>query len=124
MSDEISKSLQTIFKSYSISIVDKVNTLTDETAKDLKKELAQTSPVGYRGKLKKSWRLKKEMIGGIDEKVTVHSTEYQIVHLVENGHVTRDGKSRSRAYHFVKKAVDKIIPEYEKAVEEAVKNAE
>lgn len=124
MSDSLYTSLSRILNDYTQTVTDKVNNVTDKTAKALKKEIAATSPVGYRGKLKKSWRIKKEKVGGIDLRETIHSTEYRLVHLVEKGHVTKHGTSRARAYHFMAKAVDKIIPDYEKAVEEAIENAE
>lgn len=124
MSDSLYTQLTRLLDDYTQTVTDKVNNVTDKTAKALKKEIADTSPVGYRKKLKKSWRIKKEKVGGVDLRATVHSTQYRIVHLVEKGHVTRNGTSRTRAYHFMAKAVDKIIPDYEKAVEEAIENAE
>lgn len=122
MGIELGGALKGLLDDYHTEIIDAVNEATIAAAEELKIEVENTAPVGKRKKLRKSWRLKSEKVGGLDERQTLHSTEYRLVHLVENGHVIRGGTSRSRAYHFIQKATDKIIPEYEKAVEEAISN--
>ncbi len=122
MNISLGDAIKEILEDYSTDIIDAVNRVTDETAEELKSEVEETAPTGKRKKLRKSWRLEKEKLGGIDERVTLHSTEYRIVHLVENGHVTKHGTSRARAYHFIQKATDKIMPVYEEAIKEAISN--
>lgn len=119
---ELDEQLSDILNEYAKNVTDKVNALTETTARSLQRELAASAPVGKRKKLKKSFKISKEKLGGISLKATVHSTEYRLLHLVENGHLTRDGTSRSQASHFIQKAVEKTIPEFEKAVEKAVKS--
>ncbi len=122
MNISLGDAIKEILEDYSTDIIDAVNRVTDETAEELKSEVEETAPTGKRKKLRKSWRLEKEKLGGIDERVTLHSTEYRIVHLVENGHITKHGTSRARAYHFIQKATDKIMPVYEEAIKEAISN--
>lgn len=45
---------------------------------------------------------------------------HRLTHLLVHGHETRDG-GRTRANPFLKNALDRVLPEYEKDVQEAVK---
>lgn len=45
----------------------------------------------------------------------------RLTHLLVHGHETRDG-GRTRADPFLQNALDAVLPDYEKEVEEAVKN--
>lgn len=117
---ELGDALNEILSEYTESTTDTLNTLTGTTAESLRKRLNETSPVGSRKKMRRSFRTDAKVIGGISKICTVYSTEYRLLHLVENGHLTRNGTTRTKAAGFVKKAVDEIIPEYEKAVEKAV----
>lgn len=45
---------------------------------------------------------------------------HRLTHLLVHGHATKDG-GRTKADPFLQKALDRVLPEYEKAVEEAVK---
>lgn len=105
---------------YGDNLTSKLNALTEKTANELKKEFSATAPEGKRRKLKKSFLITKEKLAGLSIKATVHSSEYRLLHLVENGHVTRNGSTRSRASHFMQKATDKILPQYESAIERTV----
>lgn len=46
---------------------------------------------------------------------------HRLTHLLVHGHETRDG-GRTTASPFLQDALDDVLPDYEKAVEEAVKN--
>lgn len=117
---DFDEQLNDILEEYSTSLTSKLNSLTEKTAKELKDEFGRTAPKGKRKKLYKSFVITKEKLAGMSIKATVHSTEYRLLHLVENGHLTRNGKDKTKAYHFMQKATDKIIPQYETAVERAV----
>lgn len=119
MKKDFDAQLSEILGDYKKNLAEKLHALTTTTADELKRKLGQTAPVGYRKKLKKSFRISKSKIG-LSAKEVVHSTEYRLLHLVENGHVKRNG-GRTRASHFVAKAVDEVTPKYQKAVEEVVK---
>lgn len=47
---------------------------------------------------------------------------HRLTHLLVDGHETRDG-GRTRGDPFLQNALDAVLPDYEKEVEEAVKNA-
>lgn len=123
MKKDFDVQLSEILGDYEKDLTEQLNELTETTSDALKRKLGQTAPVGYRKKLKKSFRVSKEKGSGIayrNVKAIVYSTEYRLLHLVENGHVKKNG-GRTRASHFVAKAVDEIIPKYEKGAEEVVK---
>lgn len=46
---------------------------------------------------------------------------HRLTHLLVHGHATRDG-GRTKADPFLQNALDRVLPEYENAVKEAVKN--
>jgi hypothetical protein len=92
----------------------------DQLVKDTK----TTAPVGNR---KKHYRdsIKGKKTSDDDRSVTytwyVDGPDYRLSHLLENGHVLRDG-GRVEGTHFIKNASDPILEKYIKAVEEVVKN--
>jgi hypothetical protein len=51
----------------------------------------------------------------------VKAPHYRRTHLIVHGHATRDG-GRTRANPFLQNALDSVLPEYEKEVEEVLKN--
>ena len=116
---DFSEQLSDTLTDFSKNLYTKLDEISESTANTLKKDISQNSPIGSREKLRKSWKIAKGSFAGLTHRFTIHSSEYRILHLVENGHVMRNGK-RLEGSHFMKKAADKIIPEYEKAVEKAV----
>lgn len=109
-----------ILEDYSTAITNTVNEQTEKAANQLKKDIAADSPVKT-GKQKKSWRVTKEKVAGLDLKAIVHSTDYRKVHLLENGHLTRDGVTRTKPIRYVSTNEEKIIKQYEQAVATAIK---
>jgi hypothetical protein len=51
----------------------------------------------------------------------VKAPDYRLTHLLVKGHATKDG-GRTKANPFLQNALDQVLPEYEKEVEEAVKS--
>ena len=50
----------------------------------------------------------------------VKAPNHRLTHLLVHGHATKNG-GRTKASPFLQNALDEVLPEYEKAVEEAVK---
>ena len=118
--NNLDEAIADILEDYSTVITNAVNEQTEKAANQLKKDIAADSPVKT-GKQKKSWRVTKEKVAGLDLKAIVHSTDYRKVHLLENGHLTRDGVTRTKPIRYVSTNEEKIIKQYEQAVATAIK---
>ena len=116
----LDEALSDVLTNYATNLREAINADTEAAAQKLRKAIQAEAPVKT-GKQKKSWRIAKEYLGGIDLKTVVHSTDYRKVHLLENGHLTRDGRSRTRPTYYVSRNADRIIKEYEEQVAETIK---
>ena len=112
--------LEGVLDNYATDLREAINADTEAAAQKLRKAIQAEAPVKT-GKQKKSWRIAKEYLGGVDLKTVVHSTDYRKVHLLENGHVTRNGVTRTRATYYVSSNADRICKEYEEQVAETIK---
>ena len=112
----ISETLET----YATEITETVNELTIKTSNVLKKDISADAPVST-GKQKKSWRVTKEKLAGRSIVAIVHSTDYRKVHLLENGHLTRNGMTRTKPIRYVSTNEEKIVKQYEQDVVKAIK---
>ena len=119
MSD-FDEALESVLDNYATELRTAINADTEVAAQRLRKAISAEAPV-MTGKQKKSWRIAKEYLGGVDLKTVVHSTDYRKVHLLENGHLTRDGKTRTKPTYYVSSNAERIIQEYEQTVAETIK---
>lgn len=120
MSVELDDALADVLTNYATNLREAINADTEAAAQRLKKAISADAPVKS-GKQKKSWRITREYLGGIDLKTVVHSTDYRKVHLLENGHLTRNGMTRTKPTHYVSNNAEKIMKEYEEIVAETIK---
>lgn len=118
--DDLSDVLAEILDDYSTDIREAVNLTTEQTANELKKAIVADAPVG-KGTQKKSWRVTKEKAAGLDLVAVVHSTDYRKVHLLENGHVTRNGVTRTKGTGYVSKNEDAIVSKYPEKLAQAIR---
>lgn len=119
MSD-FDEALESVLDNYATELRTAINADTEAAAQRLRKAISAEAPV-MTDKQKKSWRIAKEYLGGVDLKTVVHSTDYRKVHLLENGHLTRDGKTRTKPTYYVSSNAERIIQEYEQTVAETIK---
>lgn len=112
--------LANVLNDYATDLRTAINADTEAAAQKLRKAIQAEAPVKT-GKQKKSWRITKEYLGGVDLKTVVHSTDYRKVHLLENGHLTRNGKTRTRATHYVSSNAERIMKEYEQQLAETIR---
>jgi len=108
-----------VLESYADEVMNAVNQTTDQAAKELRSAIAKDAPVET-GKQKRSWKITKER-KGLENMAIVHSTDYRKVHLLENGHLTRDGVTRTKALNYVGKNADKVLSEFPDRIAEAVR---
>ena len=120
MSNDFDEALESVLDNYATDLRTAINADTEAAAQRLKKAISAEAPVKT-GKQKKSWRITKEYLGGVDLKTVVHSTDYRKVHLLENGHVTRNGLTRTKPTYYVSRNAERIIQEYEQTVAETIK---
>lgn len=114
------EALGDVLNNYATNLRTAINADTEAAAQKLKKAIAADAPVKS-GKQKKSWRISREYLGGIDLKTVVYSTDYRKVHLLENGHLTRNGITRTKATSYVSKNAEQVLSEYEQIVAETIK---
>ena len=117
---ELDEALEGVLDNYATDLRAAITADTEAAAQRLKKAISAEAPVKT-GKQKKSWRITKEYLGGVDLKTVVHSTDYRKVHLLENGHVTRNGLTRTKPTYYVSRNAERIIQEYEQMVAETIK---
>lgn len=100
-----------------------LNELSRQATKDLVSKTRATAPVGARGSFRKNIASKrvKQTRNGDTYAWYVKPPDHRLAHLLAHGHATRDG-GRTRADPFLQNACDVVLPEYEKNVEEAIKN--
>lgn len=119
LSDAIEREL----KMYSEDVTKSVNEAGAKSIKRLKKLTKATAPVAS-GDYKRHIATREDPMPGTGgmKKYTwyVKAPDYRLTHLLAYGHATRNG-GRTRANPFLHNAVNTVLPEYEKAVEEACK---
>lgn len=116
----LDEQLADVLDNYATDLRTAINADTEAAAQQLKKAISAEAPVKS-GKLKKSWRVAKEYVGGIDLKTIVHSTDFRKAHLLENGHLTRNGLTRTKPTYYVSKNAERIMKEYAATVAETIK---
>lgn len=118
--NELEGALSSVLDNYATDLREAINADTEAAAQKLRKAIAADAPVGT-GKQKKSWKISREYLGGIDLKTIIHSSDYRKVHLLENGHLTRNGVTRTKATYYVSRNTEQVLDEYEKIVAETIR---
>ncbi len=133
MANPLNEQMAQVLTVYAESVNEKLRAVTTDAMKKLVKETRATAPVGRRhGQYKKHITAdysgtKKSSRGIRGNNVHaiwyVKAPDYRLTHLLVNGHATKDG-GRTTADPFLQNALDKVLPEYERAVEEALQDGE
>lgn len=108
LADFIAKELA----SYSTEFSEGVEKIAEEVAEEAVQELRQTSPKRY-GKYRRSWKKKKLANGSF----VVFNTVASLTHILENGHISRNGGRVAGIVH-IKPAEEKAIQNFEKRIKE------
>ena len=115
--DELQKALTDYLENYVEDIEEDVKDTVTEVAKEAKQELVQTSPrsgIARKTKYYKGWAIrnggrtrKKHYYG----KTVWNKTNYQLTHLLEFGHATRNG-GRTQAQPHIRPVEEKYGQEF------------
>lgn len=108
---------------YHESVTERINSLSEKAVKAMVKKTKATAPVGARGSFKRNISSKMVESGrnGNTYAWYVKPPDYRLTHLLVKGHATKNG-GRTKADPFLSNALGQVLPEYERDVEEAVKN--
>ena len=120
---ELTQAVEKELTLYSESVRNSVTKEAKESMDKLVKKTKETAPVGHRQKhYRDNITSKKthEDNKGATYTWYVKGSDYRLSHLLENGHALRDG-GRTEGTHFIQKASEPILAEFERKVEEAIK---
>lgn len=109
---------------YADDVREKVDAAAAKAAEDLVRETKATAPRGDRRSKKYANSIASKTIQtptGARHIWHVKAPNYRLTHLLVKGHATVNG-GRTQANPFLQNALDHILPEFERAVEEAVRN--
>jgi hypothetical protein len=106
---------------YHRGIVESVDKAGDSAIKKLVKLTKSTAPKGARKSFRKNiaGKLLRKDQNGSTYVWYVKPPDHRLTHLLVHGHATKNG-GRTKADPFLKNAVDQVLPEFEKDVEEAI----
>ena len=107
---------------YHRDATERVNLASAAAVKDLVQKTKATAPKGERGSFRKniSSKVLKTSNRGDTYVWYVKPPDHRLTHLLVHGHAKKDG-GRTKANPFLSNALATVLPEYEKAVEEALK---
>lgn len=123
MSVDLSKAVATILDDYEESIIDTVQSVTEDLAKEGLRKVKAASPVSgkspKRSAYKSGWR-KKVQTSRIGASAIIYNEKYPgLVHLLEKGHALRNG-GRTSAKPHVAPVQEWMNDELKKRIKEAI----
>ncbi len=129
MKSDLAADIMKEIESYNEALALEIDNETKKAAKKIAKKLSATSP-RRTGDYAEDWEVmevtgkKRYKYRMGTSKYVVHNKEnYQLTHLLEEGHATKDGTSRVPAQPHIEPVEQEYIPKYLAKVEEAIKNA-
>lgn len=118
-SNQLEGIIDSILGAYSKEVKNTIIESAKEVGEEGKNKLKQTSPKRT-GKYRQGWRLKTKE-GATFVHCTIHNaTRYQLTHLLENGHLNRDG-SRTKGLPHIAPVEEYVQKEYVRKVENAIR---
>lgn len=122
--ENLATEIEGVLENYNKTIVSGVKSETKKAMKQLVKGTKQDAPLGKRNQHYKDSITSKKVVetdDGIVLRWYVKGSDYRLSHLLEKGHATRNG-GRTRAYRFISKNLDKVKNNYERGIEEVIRN--
>ena len=126
---EIGKIADTIAKElagYTKDVAEEVKKASDEVSKKLLADIKADAPKKT-GAYKKAMKVEKMYEDDYEKRnrwcVDPKTGEYRLSHLLEYGHLKRDGINRVKAYPHIGENEQKAVEEFERRLKEAIENA-
>jgi len=122
--DGLSEAIVKELTIYNRNVTENIKKQSKASMNELVKETKKTAPVGKRQKHYRD-SISSKKISENDRGATyvwyVKGSDYRLSHLLEKGHALRNG-GRTKGTHFIERASEPILKDFEKKVEEIVKN--
>lgn len=117
--DYLAKEIEKALESYSEDISEIVEEVSNSVGKEAVDEIKETSPKNQ-GNYAKGWTLKKDKKNKGKYHVKIHNkTDYQLTHLLEFGHATKNGK-RTKAMPHIRPIEQKYTQKYEQELKRKI----
>lgn len=117
--DKLAAELAQGLSEYSQSIADEIKKAADEAESAAVRELKNTSPA-QTGSYAKGWTKKNAYEDRRSKRNTVYNkTDYQLTHLLEKGHASRNGGRVAARVH-IQPVEEKVVADFEERVKRAI----
>lgn len=121
--ETFSKAVKQYLEIYVEDIGEQVEETANQIGNEAKNELKEESQKLFKGtgKYAKGWSVKKDRKNKSYYVVKIwNKTNYQLTHLLEFGHATRNGK-RTKAFPHIRPVEEKYSKEFEKELEKKIR---
>lgn len=122
--DQLGKELLKILDTYTDEVSEKVSEAVQQTAKESAKTLRAATNGGRWKNYPKGWTATVKQRKGQTTAEVHNKTDYQLTHLLEHGHVIRNGTGRTygrtREFVHILPVEEKAVDELEKRIKEAI----
>lgn len=118
--------LKEILTKYGDDVYEVLSKAVEDVSNEAAKKLQAGGPYGGTGAYKKDWTADDIPKGVLSKSRVVHNLDhYRLTHLLEKGHVSRNGTHRTfgtvKAYPHIKDVENWVIQELPRKVEEGIK---
>ena len=124
--DDLAKALSDACKEFTDEVKEKVENKINQIAQETVEDVKSLAPVYHgknkktsKGRYKRSWKYRTDKErGSINAVVYASGKQYNLTHLLENGHLNRDGTSRSKAFPHISVADKNMQEKLEKILDD------
>ena len=118
--NDFSRAVSEMLSDWDEDVMEAVNAAAKETADEAAKALHSAGEFGGTGRYKKGWTVTAKRRNRRDTEQIVHNkTQYQLTHLLEFGHATRNG-GRTKEFPHIGKVADKVPEIFERKLRDMI----